>query len=114
MGGGKLKVERFTAERQGGMMKTSQDNRPFEIKQAIFGFEMIHNTLDKYISQFANHWHVAGFTDKPKGKEQESECEYFETEWVDQGSAYPCDDCFEGHIYLPLPDGRYLQVYFVA
>lgn len=86
----------------------------FTLIHSIAGFELIFNALEKHIREGSTHWSIEGFVDKPEGKKQPSDCEFFDVEWVDQGSSYPCDDCFEGHIYFPVPDGRYLKIYFAV
>lgn len=80
----------------------------------LAGFEPLFNALKEHITDGATHWSIEGFVDKPEGKKQESDCHLFKHEWVDQSSAYPCDDCYEGNMYFPLPDGRYLKVYFAC
>lgn len=45
-----------------------------------------------------------------KGEKQESDCELFDHEFVDQHAYF--EDDFHGTIYLPMPNGEYLAIYY--
>ena len=47
--------------------------------------------------------------DTPTGEKQESDCELFTHEWIDQHCGC-CEDDYYGTICFPLPSGKYFKI----
>ena len=77
------------------------------------------NFLEEHINEIMEYlndnssYGITGIVDKPEGEKQKCDCVLFDFEWVDQHAGY-CGDDYYGHIYFPLPSGKYLKVFYTA
>jgi hypothetical protein len=74
---------------------------------------LINKAID-YMKESCTQVHLDGIVGKKsvKGQKQNSECELFDYEYVDQRTEY--DDVHYGHVYLPIGKGLYLKIGFYS
>lgn len=70
--------------------------------------ELVKKALE-YVSESGHSWlsRIVSSSDV-KGERQDSDCDLFDHEFVDQHSSF--EDCFHGTMYLPLSNGEYLEI----
>jgi hypothetical protein len=77
--------------------------------------DLLANWLEVLIEYMdGQSWQMVGIDSMPQGDRQESDCELFDHEYVEQKRAY--EDSFHGHLWFPLGDQGegYLKVYFFS
>lgn len=71
--------------------------------------EPIINFIQEIVS-YLDGWHIEliGIEDEPQGMKQESDCDLFDYEWVEQ---YGSGDSFYGFMWFPVGE-KYLKIYY--
>lgn len=71
-------------------------------------FLEVFDAIKSLMIQDVSYWRIVEVVEKPVGKKQGCDSDLFDHEYVYQRANY--DDDYYGSIYLPIGDGRYIQV----
>jgi len=99
--------------KESGSLQSAVDAIVSRPAETFAGFDAVLSVINHYMADCCSSWGIQTIVDSPEGDRQDSDCEAFDHEFVDQRCGI-CGDDYVGDMYFPITGGRYIKVWYVC